>query len=162
MENRPDAPDLFYRELRHALRLLGDHPEIGQSVPLRRHPNANRYLLSGSLRHLYYDFTEDTLQILTVWGAVRDTRPSWSQFCPHRASSGPARFGTVQNLHSGLGPIVLHVLEWHDHQSGVRSRLLGPRHGDSRDRSEREIGSPSSRSGTSGTRMNMKYAIATR
>jgi plasmid stabilization system protein ParE len=76
VENRPDAPDLFYRELRHALRLLGDHPEIGQSVPLRRHPTAHRYLLSGTLRHLYYDFTEDTLEILSVWGAVRRTKPS--------------------------------------------------------------------------------------
>jgi plasmid stabilization system protein ParE len=74
--NRPDAVDLFTRELVHVLDRLRAEPDCGAlyeaarfSVPVRR------VLMPGSEAHVHHARIGDEIVVLAVWGAQRGRGP---------------------------------------------------------------------------------------
>jgi plasmid stabilization system protein ParE len=76
-QNRPAAPDLFARELAHALALLADTPDIGLRYRPARIPGLRRLFLPATRYHLYYvhDTAKSEVMVLAIWSATRGRRP---------------------------------------------------------------------------------------
>ena len=64
-------------ELRQALLLVADAPEVGVRYPHPSVEGVRRLLLSGTRHHLYYVHDElgDTVEVVAVWSAVRGLGP---------------------------------------------------------------------------------------
>lgn len=77
-ENRPAAPTLFEEELYRTLRLISELPEAAVRWPTARNPRLRRVLMTETHHHVYFyvDQPENTVVILTVWGAQRGRGPS--------------------------------------------------------------------------------------
>ena len=76
-ENRPDAPDLFTRELLGAIEQIASFPEV---PPVCAHVDGRpvrSVLLPKTRQHLYYSVhrDRDALWIHTIWGTRRDEPP---------------------------------------------------------------------------------------
>jgi plasmid stabilization system protein ParE len=78
-ENRLAAPDLFADELAHGMALLGSLPYAGR--PLRRPgtKGVRMLLLRATRYHLFYAVSAEEIQVLSVWSAVRRSRPNLQQ-----------------------------------------------------------------------------------
>lgn len=76
-EHRPDARDLFARELASARQLVADMPEIGTPYVERHGVVVRRVLLPKTKNHVYYeiDRESDVVMILAVWGAPKGRGP---------------------------------------------------------------------------------------
>jgi plasmid stabilization system protein ParE len=76
-ENRPDAADLFARELDAACRLIGESPDMGAPWVKRHGTVVRRVLLPKTKNHVYYeiDREDDMAVIIAVWGAPRGKGP---------------------------------------------------------------------------------------
>jgi plasmid stabilization system protein ParE len=74
--NRPKAPELFYTEYQQALEGLKTFPHRGLYYEARSGP-ARYVLMPRTQYHVYYrvDDTKHTVRVLSVWSAVRGTRP---------------------------------------------------------------------------------------
>jgi len=74
-EHRPSAPRLFEEELSSALATLAALPLAGNSYANPRVSDARRYLLRATRYHVYYRIEADTVLVLSIWSAVRGSRP---------------------------------------------------------------------------------------
>jgi plasmid stabilization system protein ParE len=78
-QNRLAAPDLFADELADALSLLKSLPHVGR--PLRRPgtKGVRMTLLRATRYHVFYVVVADEVHVLSVWSAVRRSRPDLRQ-----------------------------------------------------------------------------------
>jgi plasmid stabilization system protein ParE len=76
--HRPDARDLFARELAEARDLIGATPGIGVTYTTRSGKTARRVLLPKTRNHVYFEVDEEQglVIVLAVWGAPRRRGPS--------------------------------------------------------------------------------------
>ncbi len=76
-DNRPKAPQLLARELKHYLQLLSDTPNLGRSFEHSDIPNLLRVLLPRTKYHIYYVHHVDRaeIEVVAFWGAVRGRTP---------------------------------------------------------------------------------------
>jgi len=76
-EHRPDARDLFARELAEARELIAAAPGIGVTYATRSGKTARRVLLPKTRNHVYFeiDGERDVVIVLAVWGAPRRRGP---------------------------------------------------------------------------------------
>jgi plasmid stabilization system protein ParE len=77
-EHRPDAQDLFARELADVRTLLTATPSIGVVHVTRSGKSARRVLMPKTRNYVYYEVREgeDVVIVLAVWGAPRGRGPS--------------------------------------------------------------------------------------
>lgn len=77
LTNRPQAPNLFLRELRAAIRQLRRSPLSGKPYEPQGVRPTRRLLLPGSRYQLYYVADELTrlVRIYAVWHTARGARP---------------------------------------------------------------------------------------
>lgn len=73
-ENRPAAPDLFARELGHALTMLEETPTLGTRYD-GGPKSVRRLLLRRSHYHLYFEEQLGQLFVVAVWSAHRGRGP---------------------------------------------------------------------------------------
>ena len=75
--HRPDARDLFARELAEARELILATPTIGVMYTTRTGKTARRVLLPKTRNHVYFEVDEDrnVVIVLAVWGAPRRRGP---------------------------------------------------------------------------------------
>jgi len=76
-EHRPDARDLFARELAEARELITATPSIGVSYTGGSGKTARRVLLPKTRNHVYFEVDEERhlVVVLAVWGAPRRRGP---------------------------------------------------------------------------------------
>ncbi len=76
-EHRPDARDLFARELAEARDLIAATPGIGVTYTTRSGKTARRVLLLKTRNHVYFEVDEgrNVVTVLAVWGAPRRRGP---------------------------------------------------------------------------------------
>lgn len=76
-EHRPDARDLFARELAEARDLIKRTPGIGITYTATSGRTARRVLLPKTRNHIYFevDAQRDLVIVLAVWGAPRGRGP---------------------------------------------------------------------------------------
>lgn len=76
-ENRPAAPDLFWRELEAAIELLRTSPALGPIYAPSPVPGVRRVLIGRSRYHVYWeiDAATRTVTITAVWHAERGSGP---------------------------------------------------------------------------------------
>jgi plasmid stabilization system protein ParE len=76
-EHRPDARDLFARELAEARELILATPGIGVTYTSANGKTARRVLLPKTRNHVYFELDEqqDLVIVLAVWGAPRGRGP---------------------------------------------------------------------------------------
>jgi plasmid stabilization system protein ParE len=74
-EHRAAAPGLFEEELSSALATLAALPLAGSPYPNPRMNEVRRYLLRATRYHAYYRIESESVIILSVWSAVRGSRP---------------------------------------------------------------------------------------
>lgn len=72
---RRSAPDLFRDELNALFDLLATAPEMGVGYGTWQGMLVRRVLLGKSDYHVYYATDQDTLVIVSVWGARRGSGP---------------------------------------------------------------------------------------
>lgn len=72
-----DDPDVFARELLHAIEVLETTRSPGTPFPTAKHPALKRLLLRRSGCHLYFeiDAARQIIEILHVWDARRGRSP---------------------------------------------------------------------------------------
>ena len=75
--NRLAAPFLFLDELSLGISLIGSFPKLGKKYGAADVPALRRYLLRSTRFHIYYIDTEVRVTVLSVWGALRGTTPSF-------------------------------------------------------------------------------------
>ena len=75
--NRPAAPELFARELAHALEAIVETPMLGVRYAERQGVTIRRVLLRKSGYHAYfsYDPDADVASVRAVWHAARGVGP---------------------------------------------------------------------------------------
>ena len=74
--NRPDAVDVFTRELLHILALLRDNPHLGVLYEaVRFEAPVRRILMPKTESHIYHARIGEEVVILAVWGARRRRGP---------------------------------------------------------------------------------------
>ncbi len=75
--NRSAAPNLFWEELKAAIAMLSDAPDIGRPYRYRPVPGVRRLLMPRSRYHVYYVHRQEAqvVVVLSVWSAVRGRRP---------------------------------------------------------------------------------------
>lgn len=75
-ENRPDARDLFERELRSALDQIRTAPRLGVIYQLVNGREHRRVLMIETGYHVYYRVvSSDLVRVLAVWSALRGRGP---------------------------------------------------------------------------------------
>lgn len=76
-ENRPEAPDLFARELSHVLTLATVAPHASASYSSASGAAYRRLLLPRARNHVYFviDAERATLVVHAVWGGPRRDGP---------------------------------------------------------------------------------------
>jgi plasmid stabilization system protein ParE len=75
-DNRPAAPDLFADELAHALALIASLPFAGRPLRRPRMKGVRMLLLRATRYHVFYVVDANEIQVLSVWSAVRRSRPN--------------------------------------------------------------------------------------
>lgn len=73
--NRPAAPGLFDDELAAALGQISQTPAVGTIYPSAFDTAVRRVLMARTKNHVYYAVHEDTIVVLSVWGAPRRRGP---------------------------------------------------------------------------------------
>jgi plasmid stabilization system protein ParE len=74
-ENRTSAPGAVRIELTNALALLVHQPGLGEKVDTGRPIQVRRYLMSKTQRWIYFRVKNGALEIMSVWGAERESGP---------------------------------------------------------------------------------------
>jgi plasmid stabilization system protein ParE len=76
--HRPDARDLFARELAQARDLIAATPGIGVTFTSRNGKTARRVLMPKTRNHVYFEVDEGRglIIVLAVWGAPRRRGPT--------------------------------------------------------------------------------------
>ena len=74
-ENRLSAPGAVRIDLTNALSILVHHPGLGEKVETGRPLQVRRHLMSKTQRWIYYRVKGRVLEILSVWGAERESGP---------------------------------------------------------------------------------------
>jgi plasmid stabilization system protein ParE len=76
-EHRPQAGDLFARELADVRELITSTPSIGSKYTTRNGKVARRVLMPRTRNHVYFQVDESTqtVHVLAVWGAPRGRGP---------------------------------------------------------------------------------------
>ncbi|MFL5264425.1 MAG: type II toxin-antitoxin system RelE/ParE family toxin [Anaeromyxobacteraceae bacterium] len=76
-EHRPDARDLFARELAEARELMAATPGVGVTYTDANAKTARRVLLPKTRNHVYFEVDEQRglVIVLAVWGAPRRRGP---------------------------------------------------------------------------------------
>jgi hypothetical protein len=84
--HRPEAPDLFARELAHARAAIEAAPLAGMTYTDSTGKTARRVLLPRTRNHVYFEIDEERglVVVLAVWGAPRGRGPSLP--APHGGS----------------------------------------------------------------------------
>jgi plasmid stabilization system protein ParE len=79
--NRSSSPTLFVQELRGAINILEQSPDVGRRYQFREIGGLRRLLLPRTRYHIYYvhDETVGRVLILAVWSAVRGLGPDLSR-----------------------------------------------------------------------------------
>ena len=75
LENRPSAPGAVAADIGESILLLAEHPGIGARFQGARLPGVRRLYLGRIGYFLYYRATEDTLEVLALWHARRESQP---------------------------------------------------------------------------------------
>ncbi|MEO7136069.1 MAG: type II toxin-antitoxin system RelE/ParE family toxin [Vicinamibacterales bacterium] len=75
-EHRPSAPDGVVEELDHILGLLRVQAEMGTRARDSRWSGVRRVTLPRIRYYLYYQITNNVLQVLALWHASRGEGPS--------------------------------------------------------------------------------------
>jgi plasmid stabilization system protein ParE len=74
--NRPQAADLFTRELLHVLDRLRDDPNLGAPYEAVHFDGpVRRVLMQKTQRHVYYGRLGDDVVILAIWATRRSRGP---------------------------------------------------------------------------------------
>ena len=74
-ENRPAAPGAIGKDVGESIALLSEQPGIGSRYEGARTPDVRRLFLGRIGYFLYYRVADDTLQVLALWHASRETQP---------------------------------------------------------------------------------------
>jgi plasmid stabilization system protein ParE len=74
-ENRPAAPGAIRIDLTNALSVLVLQPGLGEKVETGRPVHVRRYLMSKTQRWVYYRVQGGIVEVLSVWGAERESGP---------------------------------------------------------------------------------------
>lgn len=77
-EHRPEARDLFARELVEVLARIASAPAVAVEYTTRNERRARRALMPKTKNHVYFvvDSARDLVTILAVWGAPRGKGPA--------------------------------------------------------------------------------------
>ena len=75
--NRPKAPEAFTEELRRALQLIAQHPDIGARAQNVNLAGVRRVHLARVHYHLYYRVLTDpsAIEVLALWHTSRGAEP---------------------------------------------------------------------------------------
>jgi plasmid stabilization system protein ParE len=73
--NRSKAPDAFDEELAKAFRLLALQPNVGVRIEGTRFKRARRFHLSRVHYYLYFQVSDQAVEILELWHASRGNDP---------------------------------------------------------------------------------------
>ena len=74
-QNRPAAPGAVRNDVGEAIALLAEHPGIGARYEGSRTPDVRRLFLGRVGYFVYYRVEGDTLEVLAVWHASRESQP---------------------------------------------------------------------------------------
>lgn len=74
-ENRLAAPEAVSKDVGESIALLADQPGIGSRYEGARTPGVRRLFLGRIRYFLYYRVAGDTLEVLALWHASRETQP---------------------------------------------------------------------------------------
>lgn len=74
-ENRPAAPGAVAKDVGDSIMLLAEQPGIGTLYEGARTPAVRRLFLRRIGHFLYYRAAGDTLEVLALWHARRETQP---------------------------------------------------------------------------------------
>ena len=85
-EHRPQARDLFSRELAEVRELISGSPNIGSKYATRSGKPARRVFMPKTRNHVYFQVDEAKylIVILAVWGAPRGRGPNTAHPGQHR------------------------------------------------------------------------------
>lgn len=75
-ENRLSAPGAVASDLKDALELLIEFPDIGTKVDNARSPETRRWLLERVGYHIYYRPRGKFLEVVSFWATDREHGPS--------------------------------------------------------------------------------------
>jgi plasmid stabilization system protein ParE len=73
--NRPAAPGAIRKDVGESIALLTEQPGIGARYEGARTPGVRRLFLWRIGHFLYYRVAGDTLKVLALWHASRETQP---------------------------------------------------------------------------------------
>jgi plasmid stabilization system protein ParE len=74
-DNRLAAPGAVRIDITNALSVLVLQPGLGEKVETGRPVQVRRYLMSKTQRWIYYRVKGGVLEVLSVWGAERESGP---------------------------------------------------------------------------------------
>ena len=74
-DNRPAAPGAVRIDITNALSVLVHQPGLGERVETGRPIQVRRYLMNKTQRWVYYRVKSGVLEVLSVWGAERESGP---------------------------------------------------------------------------------------
>ena len=75
-ENRPAAPGAVRKDLKAALDVLLEQPDIGSQVEEASSPDVRRFHVDRIRYWVYYRVHERRLEVVSVWHSSRGTGPA--------------------------------------------------------------------------------------